>query len=113
MGPTQPSRELRTLAAIAPGSKAEIRTIIFNGIRTACEDAGVREGDVVLCRDRGEQHILLETSSGRTAALDTSWGRFIEVDVVERSAGSRESRLADPAPAHTSTGTAAESVRFL
>lgn len=73
-------RSFHSMAALVPGTRAEIRYIAFRGIREACHEAGVREGDVVVCRSNGDD-LLLEIPDRGTVALDGSWARFIEVDV--------------------------------
>lgn len=82
-------RHLHSLAALGPGSKAEIRYIAFRGIREACEEAGLREGDVVICRSASDDRYLLETEENGTVALEGSWARFIEVDVPRGDAPAR------------------------
>ena len=74
-------RSLHSMAALVPGARAEIRYIAFRGIREACRDAGVREGDGVVCRANGSDAFVLETPDHGTVSLDGAWARFIEVDV--------------------------------
>ena len=74
-------RSLHSMAALVPGTRAEIRYIAFRGIREACRDAGVREGDVVVCRANGDEALVLEVPDRGTVSLDGAWARFIEVDV--------------------------------
>lgn len=80
-------RSLHSMAALVPGARAEIRYIAFRGIREACRDAGVREGDVVVCRANGSDALVLETPDHGTVSLDGAWARFIEVDVRRPAAG--------------------------
>lgn len=82
-------RHLRTLEALGPGSRAEIRYIAFRGIRDACREVGLREGDVVVCRAASEDRYLLDTERNGTVSLDGSWARFIEVDMRSRESPER------------------------
>jgi hypothetical protein len=71
---------VRSLAATAVGEAVEIRSILFEAVRSLCYDLGVREGDIVRCRADGPSHLLLETPRGRTVSLDRDWARFIQVE---------------------------------
>jgi hypothetical protein len=70
----------RSLAAIDTGEAVEIRRILFDVLRGLCADLGVQEGDVVRCRANTSSHLLLETPTGRTVALERDWARFVQVD---------------------------------
>lgn len=72
------SRARRSLTAVRPGEYAEIRAILFHEVRVACERAGVREGDVVLCSESGPSEIVLRTGTG-TVSLSMQAARFVAV----------------------------------
>ncbi|MEN8374714.1 MAG: FeoA domain-containing protein [Gemmatimonadota bacterium] len=96
-----PSRSRGSLAAIRPGVRAQIRAILFHGVRATCQAAGLREGDVVRCRESGPSGITLDVENGPTTSLSRQVARFVEVDLLgkQKPAAHREisSRLPDPA----------------
>jgi hypothetical protein len=81
------SRSRRSLAAVPAGEQVEIRAILFREVRAACELVGVREGDVVLCRESGPARIVLETQTGAVAILNPNTARFVAVRAPARATG--------------------------
>ena len=70
---------LRSLAATGTGEEVEIRRILFDTLRTLCDELDVHEGDVVKCRAGTTTQLLLETQHGRRVTLQRDWARFIQV----------------------------------
>ena len=68
-----------SLAATRSGETVEVRRILFQGLREHCSDLDIHEGDVVRCRADTASQLILETTHGRTVALQRDWARFIEV----------------------------------
>jgi hypothetical protein len=68
-----------SLAATRTGQTVEIRRILFQGLREHCSDLDIHEGDVLRCRADTASQLILETTHGRTVALQRDWARFIEV----------------------------------
>jgi hypothetical protein len=77
MSPT--TTPLRSLAATGTGEQVEIRRILFDTLRTLCDELDVHEGDVVKCRAGTNTQLLLETQHGRRVTLQRDWARFIQV----------------------------------
>lgn len=73
----------RSLAAVPAGSTAEIRSIVFGGIRQALAEAGVHEGDLVVCRPVAGNRVQLENHAGELVEIEEGWARFIEVEAPE------------------------------
>jgi hypothetical protein len=48
-------------------------------LREHCSDLDIHEGDVLRCRAENASQLILETTNGRTVALQRDWARFIEV----------------------------------
>jgi hypothetical protein len=76
------SEPLRSLAGTGTGEAVEIRRILFDTLRTLCDDLDVHEGDVVMCRAGTSTQLLLETEQGRRVTLQRDWARFIQVSSV-------------------------------
>jgi hypothetical protein len=96
------SRTRISLAGVRPGERVRIRSILFEQVRAACDGAGVREGDIVLCTGAPPSSILLSTLRGN-ATLPSTTARFVEVDRLEgrappsaAAAGRSRSAAADP-----------------
>jgi hypothetical protein len=69
----------QSLAAARTGDCLEIRRILFGALRDLCSDLGLFEGQWVRCRAGTASQLMLETSDGRTVALQRDWARFIQV----------------------------------
>ena len=74
-----PREQPHSLAATRSGEVVEIRRILFQGLREHCSDLDIHEGDVLRCRADTASQLILETTHGRTVALQRDWARFIEV----------------------------------
>jgi hypothetical protein len=79
---TPTPQPLRSLAATGTGEAVEIRRILFNRLRTLCDQLDVHEGDVVKCRAGTSSQLVLETQHGRRVALQRDWARFIQVSTA-------------------------------
>ena len=73
---------LRSLAGTGTGEAVEIRHILFDTLRTLCDNLDVHEGDVVKCRAGTATQLLLETRHGRRVTLQRDWARFIQVSTA-------------------------------
>lgn len=69
----------QSLAATRTGDCVEIRRILFGALRDLCSDLGLFEGQWVRCRADTASQLMLETTDGRTVALQRDWARFIQV----------------------------------
>lgn len=97
-----------SLAGVPAGSTAEIRSIVFGGIRQALAEAGVHEGDLVVCRPGAGNRVQLENDAGKLVEIAEGWARFIEVEALESAgfqirgaAGSRSVGRGMDAPGRT------------
>lgn len=70
---------IRSLASIRPGELLRIERILFDATRARCREAGLREGDLVLCSEATPGAIWLETMSAGEVVLERSVGRFVQV----------------------------------
>jgi DNA-binding Xre family transcriptional regulator len=79
---TLAAEPLRSLAATGTGEAVEIRRILFDTLRSLCDELDVHEGDVVTCRAGTTTQLLLETTHGRRITLQRDWARFIQVSTA-------------------------------
>jgi hypothetical protein len=68
-----------TLARVAPGDCVRICEILFDQLRSDCAHAGVRVGDVLMCRNASSFQVGLAGPDGRRVLLDQDWARWIVV----------------------------------
>lgn len=78
----------RSMATLEIGDVVRVETILADGLRALCRDIGVREGEVVVCRNATPNLLLLEPAGGHIVVLSRDRARFIRVSdqARERSA---------------------------
>jgi hypothetical protein len=74
------------------GQAVVVRQIHFEGLRSDCEQVGVREGQAFRLSKGTGSHLLLEARDGRTAKLRREYARFIEVEPLGESGWSLQER---------------------
>lgn len=61
------------------GEAVRIQRILFDSLRSLCEDLGIHEGDVLHCRAATPALLLLDVPGGHTVELELGWARFVQV----------------------------------
>lgn len=61
------------------GDRATVEEILFDTVRMRCDELGIHEGNVLVCRDRGRAGIRVELSRGRVVEVPLEYARFISV----------------------------------
>ena len=69
----------RSLAGVHRGDVFRVERILFDELRTLCDQLDLHEGDVEESRTDAGPWLMLETALGRTEALVRDWARFIQV----------------------------------
>lgn len=72
-----------SLDAVHAEDWVQIRCILFEQVRERCGAVGVREGEVVRCRESTAEVLRLQTEDGRVLEVAREWARFIEVAPLE------------------------------
>jgi hypothetical protein len=72
--------EASTLAHVHAGENARITRILFDALRSLCDDLGLRENDRFHCRAATPTMLVLEAEDGHIVSLAKDWARFIRVE---------------------------------
>jgi len=75
--------EASTLANVHAGENARITRILFDALRSLCDDLGLRENQRFHCRAATGTMLVLEAEDGHIVSLARDWARFIRVEPAE------------------------------
>ena len=75
--------EASTLANVHAGEDARITRILFDALRSLCDDLGLRENQRFHCRAATGTMLVLEAEDGHIVSLARDWARFIRVEPAE------------------------------
>jgi hypothetical protein len=73
---------LHDLARTSPGETVLIRLVLFDGVRRACAERGIRCGTKARILENTGTHLLLELDGGPVVPVAQEWARFIDASRV-------------------------------
>lgn len=69
---------LLDLALTSTGETVIIQMVLFDAVRSACADRGIRGGTTARIVESTRGHLLLELDGGDLVAVPQEWARFID-----------------------------------
>lgn len=69
---------LHDLARTSPGETVVIRLVLFDAVRRACAERGIRCGTTARIVESTGTHLVLELDDGDMVPVAKEWARFID-----------------------------------